>query len=96
MIDEIKAAVTAADNYVARNEHELLHVNFIKSALSDVETRAGFLDHYFHEGESWLRRQEADQLGAQAAAALAASQAPLPAPVAPVAPAPEPLPVVEG
>lgn len=92
MIDEIKAAVAAAESYVARNAHEAEHVDFIKRMLSDVETRAGFLDDYAHEGEAWLKRQEADQLQAQANVALAASQAPMAvAPAAPVvetAPAP--------
>lgn len=91
MIDGLKAARDAAENYTPRNEGEEPHVLFIRALLDDAVLRASMLDDIArnHENESNLREAHANLKAAEAAHAappVAAAEPALLTPDTPLAP----------
>ena len=82
MIDEIKAALSAAESYTPRNEGEEGHVLFIRALLMDAELRVSQLDDYANEFARSQAAQEAQAAAAKAAADLEAARTATAAPAA--------------
>lgn len=82
MQKEIDAAVKAAQVYSPRNDGEAYHVDWIRLVLSDVATRAGFLDDYASEHDRAMAVHAANDARLTAELQLQAAQTGAPAVVA--------------